>query len=159
MDVIGAAQNISRLGNTMVDLAGEIVEQCVQSRTKTDLQGYLKNIVLYTHQLNITSKVKTDITQIGGEMVLSGLESAVSLISAAKNLMQAVVQTVKAAYVASTKYKGNTGSIVVWKMRAPEKKPLIRPVLPEENSSQVRKESRQVVHPVRELSDFRHNEI
>ena len=57
MDVIGAAQNISQLGKKMVELAGEIVEQCVQSRTKTDLQNYLKNIVLYTHQLNITSKV------------------------------------------------------------------------------------------------------
>lgn len=37
------------------------------------------------------------------------LESATSLIQAAKNLMIAVVLTVKASYVASTKYKRKSG--------------------------------------------------
>ena len=162
MDVIGAAQHISQLGKTMVDLAGEIAEQCVQSRTKTDLQGYLKSIVLYTHQLNITSKVKTDITQIGGEMVLSGLESAISLITSAKNLMQAVVQTVKAAYVASTKYRNeNNRPTVVWKVRAPDKKPLIKPVKNEDGpgAAAIRKESRQVTSPAKELRNFSYNDF
>ena len=60
-------------------------------------------------------------------------------VQAAKNLMNAVVLTVKASYVASTKYKrkqtagGSDGvPLVVWKMRAPDKKPLVRREAPEE---------------------------
>lgn len=55
-----------------------------------------------------------------------------SLIQAAKNLMNAVVQTVKASYVASTKYQKSQGMAslnlpaVSWKMKAPEKKPLVK---------------------------------
>ena len=56
------------------------------------------------------------------------MDSATSLIQAAKNLMNAVVLTVKSCYVASTKYprlsvtsKDGTESkqkpIVVWKMK------------------------------------------
>lgn len=54
--------------------------------------------------MNITSKVKADVQNISGELIVSGLDSATSLIQAAKNLMNAVVLTVKASYVASTKY-------------------------------------------------------
>ena len=111
-------------------------------------------------------QVKTDITQIGGEMVLSGLESAISLITSAKNLMQAVVQTVKAAYVASTKYRSeNTARpTVVWKVRAPDKKPLIKPIKNEEiggspGASVIRKESRHVNSPAKELSHFGQNDF
>ena len=53
--------------------------------------------------------------------------------------MNAVVLTVKASYVASTKYKrkqtaggGDGVPLVVWKMRAPDKKPLVRREAPEE---------------------------
>merc|ERR1711860_460476 len=49
-------------------------------------------------------------------------------IQAAKNLMNTVVLTVKSSYVASTKYQRQAAasgldakSIVVWKMRAPER--------------------------------------
>lgn len=38
--------------------------------------------------------------------IILQLDSATSLIQAAKNLMNAVVYAVKASYVASTKYKG-----------------------------------------------------
>ena len=75
---------------------------------------------------------------ISGELIVSGLDSATSLIQAAKNLMNAVVLTVKASYVASTKYTRHQGAvtpggpIVVWKMKAPEKKPLVRHEKPEE---------------------------
>ena len=60
---------------------------------------------------------------------MSGLDSATSLIQAAKNLMNAVVLTVKSCYVASTKYprlsvtsKDGLSTekqkpIVVWKMK------------------------------------------
>ena len=56
---------------------------------------------------------------------MSGLDSATSLIQAAKNLMNAVVLTVKSCYVASTKYprlaaEGKLNQlkpVVVWKMK------------------------------------------
>ena len=65
-------------------------------------------------------------------MIVSGLDSATSLIQAAKNLMNAVVLTVKSCYVASTKYPrlsvtekgGETKSqkpLVVWKMKVKTK--------------------------------------
>ena len=58
-------------------------------------------------------------------MIVSGLDSATSLIQAAKNLMNAVVLTVKSCYVASTKYprlaaEGKLNQlkpVVVWKMK------------------------------------------
>jgi catenin alpha len=64
-----------------------------------------QRIALYCHQLDITSKVKADVQNVSGELIVSGLDSATSLIQAAKNLMNAVVLTVKASYVASTKYR------------------------------------------------------
>lgn len=53
----------------------------------------------------MTSKVKADVQQVGDELIVSGLESATSLIQAAKNLLNAVVLTVKSAYIASTKVR------------------------------------------------------
>lgn len=47
--------------------------------------------------------MKADVQQVGNELVVSGLESAMSLIQTARNLLNAVVLTVKAAYIASTK--------------------------------------------------------
>ena len=49
--------------------------------------------------------MKADVQNISGELIVSGLDSATSLIQAAKNLMNTVVVTVKASYVASTKYR------------------------------------------------------
>lgn len=135
MDVINAAKKISEHGEKLDKLAKKIVEQCQESETKKDLIAYLKRITLYCHQLNITSKVKADVQNISGNLIVSGLDSATSLIQAAKNLMNAVVLTVKYSYVASTKYpKLNShqfsSPIVVWKMKAsmmkaPEKKKLV----------------------------------
>jgi len=70
-------------------------------------------------------QVKADVQNVSGELIVSGLDSATSLIQAAKNLMNAVVLTVKASYVASTKYPrqaalaggSNAKPIVVWKMK------------------------------------------
>ena len=71
-------------------------------------------------------QVKADVQNVSGELIVSGLDSATSLIQAAKNLMNAVVLTVKSCYVASTKYsrlsiKGHENEkivpIVVWKMK------------------------------------------
>merc|ERR1711860_387177 len=122
MDVIDAARKISEAGTKLDDLARKIADQCAESTTKKDLLAYLERITLYCHQLNITSKVKADVQNVSGELIVQGLDSATSLIQAAKNLMNAVVLTVKASYVASTKYRskqqGKFAPLVVWKMKA-----------------------------------------
>ncbi|KAH1023647.1 catenin alpha isoform X1 [Dendroctonus ponderosae] len=158
MDVINAAKKISEAGTKLDKLTRQIAEQCPESSTKKDLLAYLQRIALYCHQMNITSKVKADVQNISGELIVSGLDSATSLIQAAKNLMNAVVLTVKASYVASTKYprQGTVASpIVVWKMKAPEKKPLVRPEKPEEVRAKVRKGSqKKLQNPIHALSEF-----
>ncbi|XP_037946767.1 catenin alpha [Teleopsis dalmanni] len=158
MDVINAAKKISEAGTKLDKLTREIAEQCPESSTKKDLLAYLQRIALYCHQIQITSKVKADVQNISGELIVSGLDSATSLIQAAKNLMNAVVLTVKYSYVASTKYtrQGTVASpIVVWKMKAPEKKPLVRPEKPEEVRAKVRKGSqKKIQNPIHALSEF-----
>ncbi|XP_055851286.1 catenin alpha isoform X4 [Episyrphus balteatus] len=158
MDVINAAKKISEAGTKLDKLTREIAEQCPESSTKKDLLAYLQRIALYCHQIQITSKVKADVQNISGELIVSGLDSATSLIQAAKNLMNAVVLTVKYSYVASTKYtrQGTVPCpIVVWKMKAPEKKPLVRPEKPEEVRAKVRKGSqKKVQNPIHALSEF-----
>ncbi|XP_037919347.1 catenin alpha isoform X1 [Hermetia illucens] len=160
MDVINAAKKISEAGTKLDKLTREIAEKCPESSTKDDLLAYLERIALYCHQIQITSKVKADVQNISGELIVSGLDSATSLIQAAKNLMNAVVLTVKYSYVASTKYTrqgvvANYSPIVVWKMKAPEKKPLVRPEKPEEVRAKVRKGSqKKVQNPIHALSEF-----
>ncbi|XP_013405993.1 catenin alpha-2 isoform X2 [Lingula anatina] len=159
MDVINAAKKISEAGTNLDKLARTIADQCPVSDSKKDLIAYLQRIALYCHQLNITSKVKADVTNISGELIVSGLDSATSLIQAAKNLMNAVVLTVKASYVASTKYqrsqKGVNSPVVLWKMKPPEKKALVRREDPEEITSKIRKSAKlKTIHVVKELSEF-----
>uniref|UniRef100_A0A1Q3G3V1 Putative alpha-catenin n=1 Tax=Culex tarsalis TaxID=7177 RepID=A0A1Q3G3V1_CULTA len=192
MDVINAAKKISEAGTKLDKLTREIADQCPESSTKKDLLAYLQRIALYCHQIQITSKVKADVQNISGELIVSGviLDSATSLIQAAKNLMNAVVYTVKYSYVASTKYtrQGTVSGkntalrkrvstdvsleldamlrkqapaevkrspIVVWKMKAPEKKPLVRPEKPEEVRAKVRRASqKKTQNPVHALSEF-----
>jgi catenin alpha len=157
--VIEAAQKISEAGTKLDKLARQIADECPESSTKKDLLAYLQRIALYCHQLNITSKVKADVQNVSGELIVSGLDSATSLIQASKNLMNAVVLTVKASYVASTKYKskqsGKVVPIVVWKMKAPEKKPLVRREAPEDVKAKVRKGSqKEHTNPFKMLNDF-----
>lgn len=80
------------------------------------------------------------------------------MIIASKNLMNAVVSVVKASYVASTKYTSKTSAkkpIVQWRMKAPEKKPLVITAKPQEIQSRVRKASqKKKVEPIRELNEF-----
>ena len=160
MDVINAAKKISEAGTKLDKLARMIADQCPESTTKKDLIAYLQRIALYCHQLNITSKVKADVQNVSGELIVSGLDSATSLIQAAKNLMNAVVLTVKASYVASTKYRKTEqmaakAPLGVWKMKAPEKKPLVRREAPEEVRAKVRRGSqKKQASPMKLLSDF-----
>nr|XP_006815572.1 PREDICTED: catenin alpha-2-like [Saccoglossus kowalevskii] len=160
MDVIHAARRIADQGSKLDKLARQIAELCPHSQSKDDLVAYLQRIALYCHQLNICSKVKAGVQSVSGELVVSALDSATSLIQAAKNLMAAVVQTVKASYVASTKYarqKGQAKSpVVMWKMKAPDKKPLVKREHPDELRAKVRKASKQKdINPVQELSEFK----
>lgn len=128
-DVITAAQKISEAGIKLDKLARQIADQCPESETKKDILAYLQRITLHCHQLNITSKVKADVMNLSGELIVQGLDSATSLIQASKNLMNAVILTVKSCYIASSKYpcQGTAVGIpIVWKMKAPQKKPLVR---------------------------------
>jgi len=128
-DVIEAAKRIAETGARLDKVATKIAEVCPDSTVRNDLLAYLQRISLYCHQLNMCAKVKAEVQYISGDMVVSGIDSAMSLIQAAKNLMNSVVQTVKTSYVASTKYLKsgqNTQPGILWKMKAPEKKPLVR---------------------------------
>lgn len=94
------------------------------------------------------------------------LDSVTSLIQAAKNLMNAVVQTVKMSYIASTKIiriqsaAGPRHPVVMWRMKAPAKKPLIKREKPEETYAAVRRGSaKKKIHPVQVMSEFRGREV
>jgi catenin alpha len=158
MDIINAAKKISECGGKLDKLARDIAEECPESQSKRELDAYLKPIPLFCNQLNIASKVKANVIDVSGEPIITGLDSATSLIISAKNLMTAVVSVVKASYVASTKYTSKTGSkkpIVQWKMKAPEKKPLVITAKPQDVSARVRKASQKKrVEPIKELSEF-----
>lgn len=104
MDIINAAKKISECGVKLDKLARDIAEDCPESQSKRELDAYLKPIPLFCNQLNIASKVKANVIDVSGEPIITGLDSATSLIISAKNLMTAVVSVVKASYVASTKY-------------------------------------------------------
>jgi catenin alpha len=110
MDIISAAKKISECGGKLDKLARDIAEECPESQSKRELDAYLKPIPLFCNQLNIASKVKANVIDVSGEPIITGLDSATSLIISAKNLMTAVVSVVKASYVASTKYTSKTGS-------------------------------------------------
>lgn len=160
-DVISAAKKIAEAGSRMDKLGRTIADHCPDSTCKQDLLAYLQRISLYCHQLNICSKVKAEVQNLGGELVVSGVDSAMSLIQAAKNLMNAVVQTVRASYVASTKYQKSQGMAslnlpaVSWKMKAPGKKPLVKREKHDEVNTRVKRESQKKVNPVLALSEFK----
>lgn len=81
MDVINAAKKISEYGTKLDKFARQIAEQCPESSTKKDLIAYLQMINLYCHQLNITSKVKADVQNISGNLIVSGVRYTVFYIS------------------------------------------------------------------------------
>ena len=104
-------------------------DHCPDEACKQDLLASQQRIALYCHQLNICSKVKAEVQTHGGELITSGLDSAMSLISSVKNLRNVTVGTVKACYVVSSKYQRSHSMAlsnllaVSWKMKAPDKMP------------------------------------
>lgn len=162
-DVILEAKHIAEIGNRLDKIAKDIADQCPDSSVKSDLIAYLQRISLYCHQLNMCAKVKAEVQNISGEMVISGVDSAMSLIQAAKNLMNAVVLTVKTSYVASSlsqksgQQQSQAG--ILWKMKAPEKKPLVRREAREgDNRTPVRRASqKRVISHEKALGEFQHD--
>ena len=94
-DVITAAQRISETGTRLDKLARLIAERCPESGTKRDLLAYLERVALYCHQLDICSRVKAEVSLKEGEVIISALDSATSLVQAAKNLMSSVILTIQ----------------------------------------------------------------
>lgn len=80
MDVINAAKKISEHGTRLDKLTRSIADQCPESDTKKDLIAYLQRIALYCHQLNITSKVKADVQNISGNLIVSGVRLSLSIL-------------------------------------------------------------------------------
>ncbi|XP_072726148.1 catenin alpha-3 isoform X2 [Ciconia boyciana] len=141
---------------------------CVIMMEMTDFtrgRGPLKNTsdVINAAKMISESGSRMDVL---ARLIANQLDSVTSLIQAAKNLMNAVVQTVKMSYIASTKIikiqspTGPRHPVVMWRMKAPEKKPLIKREKPEEIYAAVRKGSaKKRIHPVQVMSEFRGREI
>ena len=160
--VISPAKKIAEAGSRMDKRGRTVADHCPDPACKQDLPAYLQCIALYCHRLNICSKVQAEVQSLGGELVVSGVDSAVSLIQAAKNLKNAVVQTVKASYAASTKYQKSQGMAshkllaVSWKMKVPEKKPLEKRETQDETQTKIKRASQKKhVNPVQALSEFK----
>lgn len=62
-----------RLMSSLTDPWCQSLSQCPDSTCKQDLLAYLQRIALYCHQLNICSKVKAEVQNLGGELVVSGV--------------------------------------------------------------------------------------
>ncbi|KAI6186254.1 Protein humpback-1 [Aphelenchoides besseyi] len=119
MDVIRAAQEISIKGKQFEAVAQRIGDEAAETTTKKDLFANINKIILFCHQLMLTSRVKAEVTVVGDEKRFEGLEATTSLIQNARNLLAAVMQAVKLAYIASTKDRGKGRKIVEWKVAAP----------------------------------------
>merc|ERR1719354_508650 len=159
-DVIEASKKIANIGSRLDSIARGIADMCPESSVKDDLLAYLERISLYCHQLKMCAKVKAEVQNISGEMVVSGVEGAMSLIQAAKNLMNSVVLTVKTSYVASTKFDragSNKGNEIQWKMKVPDKKPLVRSTSQKPDRPVLRRASQKKISHGEALSEFKHD--
>ena len=68
----------------MNELANEIANKCPEGLLKQDLLARLSKIPAIAHQLKMTSKVKNEVSFLSGELVISGLDSIMSLIQVSK---------------------------------------------------------------------------
>jgi catenin alpha len=138
-------------------LARQIGSESVPSETQKDLYSYAEQVNMCSHQLTIVSKVKADIQVVGDEFKVTGLESITTLIQNVKNLLNAVIHSVRYAYIASTKYRkpsNNAAPRVQWVLAPPDKQPLFRPQT-KMNSSVIRRASeRRGPHPLQALNEF-----
>ncbi len=58
MDVIVTAKDIAKAGGILDGVARNIADHCPDSQYQRDIYGYLDQVRLYCHQLNITASVK-----------------------------------------------------------------------------------------------------
>ena len=73
------------------------------------------------HQLKVLARVKQEVEQVAGELVVSGLDSVTSLIQNARNLLVAVLETVRSAHTCSIRMEA---APILWNPKMPGKKPL-----------------------------------
>ncbi|XP_057361894.1 catenin alpha-3 isoform X3 [Manis pentadactyla] len=150
--------------NDIIVLAKKMCMIMMEMTDFTRGKGPLKHTtdVIYAAKMISESGSRMDVL---ARQIANQLDSVTSLIQAAKNLMNAVVQTVKMSYIASTKIiriqspAGPRHPVVMWRMKAPEKKPLIKREKPEETYAAVRRGSaKKKIHPVQVMSEFRGGE-
>ena len=89
-DVIEAAKRITDVATQLDKVARGVAGQCPDTASKTDLIACLQRISLYTHQLKISSKVKADVQNVSGKLVVSGLDSATSLIQVGPSFVESI---------------------------------------------------------------------
>uniref|UniRef100_A0A3B4ER38 Catenin alpha 1 n=2 Tax=Haplochromini TaxID=319058 RepID=A0A3B4ER38_9CICH len=149
-------------GNDIIVLAKQMCMIMMEMTDFTRGKGPLKNTSDVISAAKKIAEAGSRMDKLG-RTIADHLDSAMSLIQAAKNLMNAVVSTVKASYVASTKYQKNKGMealnmpAVSWKMKAPEKKPLVKREKQDDGqTNRVKRSSqRKHVNPVQALSEFK----
>lgn len=71
MDVIITAKDIVRAATTLDGLARCIADSCPDDQCRNDIQAYLDQMCLYSHQLNITANVKADLKISTSDAVMS----------------------------------------------------------------------------------------
>ena len=74
------------------------------------------------HQLKVLARVKQEVESVAGELVVSGLDSVTSLIQNARNLLIAVLETVRSAHTCSIRMDATP---IAWNPKMPGKKPLV----------------------------------
>uniref|UniRef100_A0A8C9TZC8 Catenin (cadherin-associated protein), alpha 1 n=1 Tax=Scleropages formosus TaxID=113540 RepID=A0A8C9TZC8_SCLFO len=148
-------------GNDIIVLAKQMCMIMMEMTDFTRGKGPLKNTSDVISAAKKIAEAGSRMDKLG-RTIADQVDSAMSLIQAAKNLMNAVVSTVKASYVASTKYQKVQGMqslnmpAVSWKMKAPEKKPLVKREKQDDGQTKLRRSShKKHVNPVQALSEFK----
>ena len=120
-DVIRAAAKLSHYGKKLSGLAVPIATECTDKRLSQQLMDHVSKIDPLQHQLKVLARVKQEVEQVAGELVVSGLDSVTSLIQNARNLLVAVLETVRSAHTCSIRMESTP---IVWNPKMPGKKPL-----------------------------------
>uniref|UniRef100_A0A673BFF9 Catenin (cadherin-associated protein), alpha 1 n=1 Tax=Sphaeramia orbicularis TaxID=375764 RepID=A0A673BFF9_9TELE len=149
-------------GNDIIVLAKQMCMIMMEMTDFTRGKGPLKNTSDVISAAKKIAEAGSRMDKLG-RTIADNLDSAMSLIQAAKNLMNTVVSTVKASYVASTKYQKNKGMealnmpAISWRMKAPEKKPLVKREKQDDGqTNRVKRAShKKHINPVQALSEFK----
>ncbi|XP_011409567.2 PREDICTED: catenin alpha-2-like [Amphimedon queenslandica] len=158
IDITNTAKDIARAGQALEKLVREVADKCPDESCRKDLLAYMERMQLCCHQLKITSSVSADL----GASVKEAVETANSMIIAAKSLMTTVVQVVKSCYVASVAIERKDGSKSVhfmqWQLIRPPKKKLMYSRESLNSQGYYRETPRHSISPIKELGDFKGRE-